>query len=159
VFYPAVVLAVVLAAVLALPQQGILVPGKSLGGLRLGAREPQVRAAWGPHVGVCRGCPRRTLYFTFGKFDQVGTGAEFRRGRAVALFTLWLPTGWRTDKGVRLGDPPLSVNGAYGSLPRVECGHYYALVQRRGAVATAFYFKGETLWAFGLMRASVPVCR
>jgi hypothetical protein len=159
VFYPASVLAVALAAVLALPQQGVLVAGKSLGGVRLGAAEPQVGAAWGPHVGVCRNCRRRTLYFTYGKFDQIGVGAEFRRGRAVALFTLWLPTGWRTNKGVRLGDTPLSVNGAYGTLPRVECGHYYAFVQRRGSVATAFYFKGDTLWAFGLMRASVSVCR
>jgi hypothetical protein len=153
------VLAVALAVALALPQQGILVPGKSLAGVRLGAREAQVRAAWGPHVGVCRGCPHRTLYFTQGKFDQVGAGAEFRRGRAVALFTLWLPTGWRTDRGVRLGDSPVSVNGVYGSLPRVDCGHYYALVQRRGPVATAFYFKDDTLWAFGLMRAPVDVCR
>jgi hypothetical protein len=77
----------------------------------------------------------------------------------VALFTLWLPTGWRTDRGVRLGDSPVSVNGVYGSLPRVDCGHYYALVQRRGPVATAFYFRDDTLWAFGLMRGSVDVCR
>jgi hypothetical protein len=153
------VLAVALAAVLALPQHGVLVPGKALGGVRLGVREAQLRAAWGPYVGVCRGCRHRTLYFTYGKFDQVGAGVELRRGRAVALFTLSLPTGWRTDKGVRLGDSTISVNGAYGALPRVECGHYYALVQRRGNVATAFYFKGDTLWAFGLMRASVPVCR
>jgi hypothetical protein len=154
-----VVLAVALAVALALPQHGVLVPGKSLGAMRLGAREAQVRAAWGPHVGVCRGCRQRTLYFTYGKFDQTGVGVELRRGRAVALFTLSLPAGWRTDSGVRLGDPSVSVNGAYGTLPRVECGHYYALVQRRRNVATAFYFKDDTLWAFGLLRASVPVCR
>jgi hypothetical protein len=159
VFYPALVLAVALAAVLALPAHGVLVPGKSLGGVRLGAREPQVRAAWGPHVGVCRGCAHRTLYFTYGKFDEVGTGVEFRSGRAVALFTLGLPRTWGTDRGVALGGSSVSVNGVYGTLPRVECGHYYALVQRRGNVATAFYFKDDTLWAFGLMRASVPVCR
>jgi hypothetical protein len=159
VFYPAPVLAVALAVALALPQHGVLVPGKSLGGVRLGAGEAQVRAAWGPRVGVCRGCTHRTLYFTYGKFDQVGVGAEFRAGRAVALFTLSLPTGWRTNRDVRLGDSTVAVNGAYGVLPRVECGHYYALVQRRGSVATAFYFKDDTLWAFGLLRASVPVCR
>ena len=152
-------LAVALAAALALPQHGILVPGKSLGGVRLGATEAQVRAAWGPRAGVCRGCRRRTLYFTYRRFDEVGAGVELRAGRAVALFTLALPPGWRTDRGVRLGDSTISVNGAYGALPRIDCGHYYALVQRRRNVATAFYFKGDTLWAFGLMRASVPVCR
>ena len=30
-------------------------------------------------------------------------GAEFKRGRAVGLYTLWVPTGWRTDRGIRLG--------------------------------------------------------
>jgi hypothetical protein len=89
----------------------------------------------------------------------VGAGVELRRGRAVALFTLWVPTGWRTDRGVRLGDSPVSVNGVYGTLARVECGHYHALVQRRGNVVSAFYFKSDVLWAFGLMRRSVPVCR
>jgi hypothetical protein len=153
------VLAVALAALLALPQSAVFVPGRSLGGMRLGTPEAQVRAAWGPHVGVCRNCTQRTLYFTYGKFDQTGAGAEFRRGRAVALFTLWLPTGWRTNRGVNLGDAPITVNGTYGTLPRVECGHYFALVQRRGDVVSAFYFKGDVLWAFGLMRRSVHVCR
>jgi hypothetical protein len=153
------VLAAFAAVVLALPQGGVFVPGERLGGLRLGATEAQARAAWGPHVGVCRGCPRRTLYFTYGKFNQVGAGVELRRGRAVALFTLWVPTGWRTDRGVRLGDSTVSVNGVYGTLARVECGHYFALVQRRGNVVSAFYFKNDVLWAFGLMRRSVRVCR
>lgn len=147
------------AVVLALPQPGVFVPGERLGGLRLGATEAQARAAWGPHVGVCRRCERRTLYFTYGRFNQVGAGAEFRRGRAIALFTLWVPTGWRTDRGVRLGDSPVSVNGVYGTLARVECGHYFALVRRRGRTVSAFYFKNDVLWAFGLMRPSVRVCR
>jgi hypothetical protein len=153
------VLAALAAAVLALPQGGVFVPGESLGGLRLGATEAQARAAWGPHVGVCRGCRQRTLYFTYGKFNQVGVGLELRRGRAVALFTLWVPTGWRTNRGVRLGDAPLSVNGVYGTLARVDCGHYFALVQRRRNVLSAFYFKNDVLWAFGLMRSSARVCR
>ena len=108
---------------------------------------------------MCRGCRHRTLYFTYGKFNQVGTGAEFERGRAVALYTLWVPTGWRTDKGIRLGDSPLSVNGVYGTLPRFDCGHYSVLVQRRGTVSSAFYFKDDLLWAFALQRSSEPACR
>ena len=68
------VLAALLAFVLALPQAGVFVPGKSLGGVRLGATEKQVRSVWGPRVGVCRGCRDRTLYFTYAKFDQVGAG-------------------------------------------------------------------------------------
>lgn len=152
-------LAALAAIVLALPPAGVFVPGESLGGLRLGATEARARATWGPHVGVCRGCRQRTLYFTHGKFDQEGAGVELRRGRAVALFTLWTPTGWRTSRGVRLGVSPVAVHGVYGTLARVDCGHYYALVQRRGDVVSAFYVKNDVLWAFGLMRRSVRVCR
>jgi hypothetical protein len=153
------VLAALAAFVLALPQAGVFVPGESLGGLRLGATEAQARAAWGPHVGVCRGCRQRTLYFTYAKFDQVGAGVELRRGRVVALFTLWVPTGWHTNRGVRLGDSPVSVHGVYGTLARVDCGHYFALLHRRGDRVSAFYFKNDVLWAFGLMRRSVRACR
>lgn len=153
-------LAVALAVLLALPSHGVLVPGKSLGGVRLGAGEAQLRKAWGPRVGVCRGCPRRTLYFNYGPFDQTGAGAEFRRGRAIALYTLWLPTGWRTDRGVSLGDSEATVTAAYGALPRTDCGHYSARVLRLGRVVTAFWFRDDgTLWAFGLLRPSVAVCR
>lgn len=152
-------LALALAIVLALPQQGVLVAGKSFGGVRLGATEAQVRKAWGPHVGVCRGCERRTLYFTYAPFDQFGTGAEFVRGRAIALYTLWTPTGWRTDKGIRLGDPEIDVANAYRGMLRTECGHYFTLSLRRARVVTAFWFYDASLWAFGIQRPSVPLCR
>lgn len=152
-------LAAALAILLALPQQGILVPGESLGGLRLGATEAQVVRAWGPRRGVCRGCPRRTLYFTYARFDQVGAGAEFVGGRVVALYTLWSPTGWRTDRGVRLGDPELSVMSEYRGMLRTDCGHYHSRSLRRGRVVTAFWFRDGNLWAFGIQRPSVPLCR
>ena len=42
------------------------------------------------------------------------------------------------------------MNGVYGALPRFACGHYSALVQRRGTVSSAFYFKDDLLWAFAL---------
>lgn len=153
------VVAALAAVLLALPPAGVFVPGRSLGGVRLGATEAQVRAAWGPNVGVCRGCARRTLYFTYRRFEQTGAGVELRGGRAVALFTLWQPTTWRTNRGVRIGHSVVGVSGVYGVLPRVECGHYSALVQRRGDVVSAFYVKGDVVWAFGLMRGSVGVCR
>ena len=151
--------AVAAAALLALPQAGVLVAGDTLGGVRLGATEAQVRAAWGPRVGVCRGCPRRTLYFTYRAFDETGAAAEFVRGRAVALYTIGLPTGWRTNRGVHLGDPEPAVTDVYGGMLRAVCGHYHALSQRRGRVVTAFWFSGETLWTFGVQRPSVPLCR
>jgi outer membrane protein assembly factor BamE (lipoprotein component of BamABCDE complex) len=43
-----------------LPARGALVPDRSLGGIRLGETQAQVRAALGSSFGVCRGCARTT---------------------------------------------------------------------------------------------------
>ena len=151
------VLAVVVAA--ALPQAGVLAPAKSLGGVRLGATPTQVRSSWGSVYGRCQNCLRPTWYFTYGSFQQQGAGVEFRRGRVAAVFTLWQPQGWRTTKGVKLGDPVAWVTSAYGALPRVNCGEYYALTLIRGRALTVFYVVGDKLWGFGLLRPRVRACR
>ncbi len=70
------------------PRQGLVVPGKSLGGLALGATRAEVRAAWGTRYGVCRDCRAQTWYFNLKRFEPQGAGVTFRRGRAVALFTM-----------------------------------------------------------------------
>lgn len=152
-------LALAVAVLLALPQQGVLEPGKSLAGVRLGASETQVRRALGPRFGVCRGCPRRTLYFTYSAFNAVGVGAEFVRGRAVSLYTLWSPPGWQTSDAVQLGADELHVTNAYRGMLRTQCGHYYAFALRRGRVSTVFWFRDGRLWSFGLQRPSLSVCR
>jgi len=147
------------AAAAAPPSTGLLVPGRSLGGLALGATEAQVEAAWGRAYGRCRSCARETWYFNYFAFQPRGAGVEFRRGRVAAIFTLYEPTGWRTRVGLELGDPVARVTSTYGSLTRTECGGYYALVlPRRGAV-TAFYVLDGRLWAFGLSRPALPICR
>src|SRR5919202_255612 len=97
-------MAALLALALALPQHGVLVPGRSLGGLRLGATRAEVRTAWGASYGRCRGCADETWYFTYRAFTPQGAGVSFRSGRAVALFTLWSPPGWRTSRGLTIGD-------------------------------------------------------
>jgi hypothetical protein len=153
------VLALAAAVLLALPQQGILDPGKSLAGVRLGASEAQVRRALGPRVGVCRGCPRRTLYFTYTPFNAVGVGVELVRRRAVAIYTLWSPSGWQTRDGVQMGTDELTVTSTYPGMLRTHCGHYDALELRRGRVSTVFWLRNGNLWGFGLQRPSVSVCR
>jgi hypothetical protein len=150
--------ALVLVA-LGLPQQGVLVPGTSFGGLRLGATADGVRAAWGPHFGRCRSCARPTWYFTYRRFEPEGAGVVFRGGRVTAFFTTWSPAGWRTNRGLTIGDPAIRVTALYGALPRVECGSYSALVLRRGGTDTQFYLYQDKVWGFGLSRAGAPPCR
>ena len=97
-------LAIALISVaLGLPQHGLVVPGQSLGGLRLGATKAQVQATWGPRYGRCRDCTALTWYFTYRRFQPQGAGVSFRSGRADQLFTIWGPPGWHTCRCIISG--------------------------------------------------------
>ena len=141
------------------PRAGTLIPGRSLGGLRLGLSPAAVKAAWGRNFGVCRGCAELTWYFNYVAFDPRGAGVTFRSGRANAVFTLWSPTGWRSSDGLRLGDPRARITARYPRAQRTTCNGYYALTIGTGASRTYFYVAGGKLWAFGLRRPTVPPCR
>jgi hypothetical protein len=143
----------------AAPRAGVLVPGKSLGGLALGATPAQVRAAWGPRHGTCRGCRAPTWYFNFARFEPEGAGVTFRAGRAVALFTLWAPKAWRTDRGLKVGDDATRATTLYRGLVRITCGTYYALTLSHANAVTSIYVHDEKVWGFGLSRPREPVCR
>ena len=152
-------LALAAPAVAAAPQAGLLVPGTSLGGLRLDSTKPQVEKKWGRAYGVCTACARETWYFNFYAFRPNGAGVEFRKGRVSAIFTIFSPPGWHTAKGVVLGDPVTEITNAYGALTRLECGNHYALLLPRAGSLTVFYVLNQRLWAFGLLRSGAPVCR
>jgi hypothetical protein len=152
-------LALASPALAAPPRAGLLVPGKSLGGLRLGMTQAQVRAAWGEHYGVCRGCLERTWYYTYRKNQPEGAGVSFRGGRVVAIFTHWAPKGWRTDSGIRIGTPIELVTSRYGALPRTQCATYAMLTLARRGTVTSFYIVDEEVWGFGLATTRVAACR
>lgn len=140
------------------PRAGVLVPGRSLGGVVLGASTQQVVRAWGPSFGICRDCARPTWYFNFAAFQPQGAGVEFRDGRVSAVFTVWSPPGWRT-RGVGLGDPVSQVTTVFGPLDRRDCDGYYALLLPQGGAVTAFYVLDEKVWGFGLSRIGSQQCR
>ncbi len=140
------------------PPAGLLVPGESLGGLRLGMKPSEVRKAWGSDFGRCRACTNTTWYYNYAVFEPKGAGVEFRGGRVAAIFTLWAPVGWHTTKRLRIGDPETRVAQLYGGLPQIQCGRYNATTIP-GAVTTTIYVRDGKVWGFGLSRAAVPVCR
>ena len=148
-------LAVALA--LALPQNGVLVPGRSLGGIRLGMTQPRVERAWGTNYGRCRNCSRTTWYFNYEKFHAQGAAVRFLRGRVDAVWTLWKPDGWHVG-GLALGAPAPALTDRYGALVIIPCGSYDARVLTRGTVTTTFYVYGGKLWGFGLNRSGRSPC-
>ena len=151
-----VLAATVLAA---LPIHGAFLPGKSLGGVRLGATPAQVQQVWGRRHGACTNCAHPTWYFNYGRYEPQGAGVEFRNNRAVAVFTLWQPTGWRVPNGLRTGAPAAEIQRRYGALVRVSCGTYDAYVATERNTTTAYYVFNERVWGFGLNRPYVSACR
>ncbi len=143
---------------LALPQHGVVVPGRSFAGLLLGATGTQVTAAWGERYGRCRDCGRPTWYFTYKRFEPEGAAVSFRSGAVDALFTLWAPPGWHTNRGLTVGEPAARATQLYPLARRVECGTYSALVLGRGRADTEIYLYRDEVWGFGLSRAGAPPC-
>jgi hypothetical protein len=141
------------------PGAGELVPGTSLGGLRLGMTVAQVERAWGRAYGRCRSCTRPTLYFNLYAFRPEGAGVELRGGRVSAIFTLWAPRAWRTRQGLQIGDGAASATATYGPLPRRACRGYDALTLRSRRAVTAIYLADGKVWGFGLQDRRSPVCR
>ena len=142
------------------PAAGLVVPGRSLGGLTLGATPAQVSAKWGTRFGRCRDCRDETRYFNYRRFEPQGAGVTFRHGRAVALFTLWSPPDWRTNRGLAIGDPAARVAGIYGpALLRTTCTTYYALTLPRRRTTTAIYVFDNQVWGFALLGPGQRICR
>jgi hypothetical protein len=155
----AIVLFLAAPAAAAPPDAGVLVPGRSLGGIELGATEAEVERRWGRAYGVCRGCAAKTWYFNYFAFQPRGAGVELRQGRVAAVFTLYQPLGWRTTRGLVLGDSVARITSVYGALVRRECGGYAVLVLPGRGATTGFYVLEDRLWAFGLFKPGLPLCR
>ena len=153
------VLAFAAPAVAAPPSAGVLVPGRSLGGVELGMSKAEVERRWGLAYGVCGGCATETWYFNYFAFQPRGAGVELRKGRVAAVFTIYQPPGWRTTRGLVLGDSVARITSVYGALVRRECGTYSVLVMPGRRVTTAFYALEDQLWAFALLRPGLPLCR
>jgi hypothetical protein len=159
IVFAALLLGVAQPAAAALPRQGTLVPGRSLGGVRLGETAAEVRAAFGRSYGVCRGCAVPTWYFTYLRFDRRGLAVELTGGRVSAVYTLWQPGGWSAPRGLQLGADQGQVTSLAGPLIPIACTGYDALVRDASHARTAYYVVEGKLWGFGLLRARENPCR
>jgi hypothetical protein len=155
----AAVLVAAAPAAAGLPKAGTLVPGRSLGGIRLGESPRAVRAALGTFYGACRGCARPTWYFTYHPFDRHGLAVEFTHGRASGVYTLWRPRGWHAPHRLVFGSSPLAVHELGRAKQTVVCGGYVALVRDSAHARTAYYLFDGGLWGFGLFRPGASPCR
>ena len=128
------------AAGAAPPDAGLFVPGRSLGGITIGASRADVVAAWGAAFGRCRGCSRETLYFNRYAFRPDGAA------------------GWRTAQGLRVDEPLLRLEATYRPLRRVRCAGYDAYLLPGSGSRSVVYVLDERVWGFALLAERHPVC-
>jgi hypothetical protein len=172
-----IVVTLALALALALPQQsaartgvtlplrGVLVPGKSLAGVRLGDTVASVKARWGTDYRICTACntaPRKTWFYTYREgAESLGAAVTFNKlGKVVAVFTLGAPSGWRTKEGLLLGEQADRITTLYGRALRWKvCIGYGALSMKKPGVVTSIYTNGEAVYGFALTTPAEPVCQ
>jgi hypothetical protein len=143
----------------ALPRQGILVPGRSLAGVRLGDSAASVRTLWGRNFAVCRGCGAMTWLYLYSTDDPLGAGVKFRHGRVTAVFTLGGPRGWRTARGLRVGQLLDPFNDPGNASKWIACQGYGAKSVQTGDSITSILTIGQSIYGFALTRPSEPVCQ
>lgn len=129
----------------------ILVPGRSLAGIRLGDTAAHVRRELGRDYGVCRGCATTTWYFTYRRFDNKGLAVELTRNMVSAVYTLWQPPAADVKRDITIGAPQERVGAAIS----VSCSGYTALV--RGT--TVYLVVDGKVWGLGLFRRRASPCR
>jgi hypothetical protein len=148
------------AATTELPARGVLHPGVSLAGIRLGDTVAKVRRLWGSNYKVCPDCKARTWFFFYSRGEPLGAAVRFNdAGRVVAAFTLGAPTGWHTSEGLLVGEQIDKVARLYGSLNWHGCIGYGAMFMRKGNTVTSIYTTGQVVYGFAITAAPEPICQ
>jgi hypothetical protein len=162
--------ALVLSAVLALvshtgqargqlPAHGTVVPGVSFAGLKLGDTEQQVQRMWGRSYETCKYCTDTTWLYEYQMGEPLGAAVRFERNRAVAIFSLGSPAGWKTTKGLYIGDPVSNVYSRYTATGTTRCIGFDAITVRTGGTITAYYSAAGVIYGFAMVVPSMTVCQ
>jgi len=141
-----------------LPDHGVLVPFRSLAGVRLGDTPAQVETRLGTRYQPCARCATTTWYYSHTGISP-GLAVAFRKGHVSAVSTLGAPIGWRTSDGLRVGEGIDHVQLFYAKFTWRTCIGYGALSLRKARAVTAIYTTGDVVYGFGLLRPAEPVCR
>ena len=115
--------------------------------------------SWGRAYGVCKGCRHETWYFNYFAFQPRGAGVELRAGRVAAIFTLYQPEGWHTNRGLGSATPSRASRSSTARSSAASAAATPSSCCRDARATTAFYVLDNRLWAFGLYRPGLPLCR
>jgi hypothetical protein len=142
-----------------LPSRGVIVPGVSFAGVKIGDTEQRVKAVWGNQFDTCTYCKDTTWLYTYQFGEPLGAAARFENNKVVALFSLGSPAGWKTDKGIAMGDPISNVYQYYPSTGTTRCVGFDAITAKTGKAVTAFYSAAGVVYGFAIVTPTMTVCQ
>lgn len=149
------------------PVRGVLIAGRSLGGIRIGMSQTQVKATWGRRYrlcdpGICQNKKWQTWLYQYNTGEGLGAAVVFEQGKVTSVFTLGSPDGWRTDKGLKMGDVISQVYDYYAAATTsTKCLGFDALSMKDPAtkITTSFYASSGYVYGFALTAPSQPICQ
>jgi len=142
------------------PTRGVVIPGKTIGGVGLGMSETQVKDRWGSGYTLCTACGTVTTWlYEYRGGEPLGAAVRFNKARrAIAVFTLGSPAGWGL-KGVMIGDPVTNVYNLFGNTGTQNCIGYNALTVNIGGSVTSFYSSSGVIYGYALTVVSESPCQ
>jgi hypothetical protein len=142
-----------------LPARGLVIPGVSLAGVKIGDSMQQVRKVWGTSYQTCKYCNDPTWLYEYKGSEPLGAAVRFENGKVVAVFSLGSPAGWRTNKGLYMGDPIQNVYEHYPQTGTTRCIGFDAITVKTGRYITAFYSAAGVIYGFAIVVPSMTVCQ
>lgn len=151
-----------------LPTVGILIPGVSLAGIKLGMTEKQVGKILGENPVLCTIkittlCREPVYLYEYTHGEPLGVGVKFHafegNEQVSAVFMLGTIAGWRTKEGLKIGDPVSNIYNFYSTPYDTNCIGFAALSAKSGSVTTSFYTADGIVSGFAITQPPEGICQ
>jgi hypothetical protein len=171
------------------PSKGLVVPGRSIGGIALGMTEQQVEQHWGHGFYVCGKCGRNLVWlYEYPGSEPLGAAIKFGVPAGVAPTTPAKTASSKTTtttspppklnpaakvvavftlgsplgwgtKGAMMFDPVSNVYSLFGNTGDTQCIGYDALTVRIGGSTMSFYSASGVIYGYALTAPSQSPCQ
>ena len=149
-----------------LPTRGIFFPGIKLAGVGLGATPAKVTSILGKNYTICTKADSRELcaepvwLYRYTRGEPLGVAVKFHNGKSVAVFTLGAIAGWKTNAGLKMGDPISTIYSVYPAAAiYTKCIGFEALSMKNGKTTSSFYTASGVVYGFALTAPTEKVCQ